>query len=258
MVAATAARGLSKAELESIRSTLASGRKPRVVFTEAAGQIVGQVGQVVDLLDPSDDEWIVVRFGRDELPFSPADLKVAPKTQVKRVPKPVPVIEAGPAEAESPEPEAGPVPADAVDAGVVNDDRSTAVIPPPRQEVPMPADTSTVDESVEVAAVDGKPPRKATKAAKPKPLASLVVTIAYTEGEWTVAAQQGSKALAKPYLIKATEALQLVAMLDVPGVHEAVEHIVEAERSETQAHAVRLRAELAEIEARLADLPSTR
>ena len=92
--------------------------------------------------------------------------------------------------------------------------------------------------------------------AKVKPPATLTVTIAYTDGEWTVGAQQGAKALAKPYLIKAAEALRMVAMLDVPGVHEAVEHIVAAERAETQAHAVRLRAELAEIEAKLADLPT--
>jgi hypothetical protein len=50
----------------------------------------------------------------------------------------------------------------------------------------------------------------------------------------------------------------MVAMLDVPGVHEAVEQIVAAERAEAQAHATRLRAELAELEARLADLPTGR
>ena len=40
----------------------------------------------------------------------------------------------------------------------------------------------------------------------------------------------------------------------VPGVHEAVEHIVAAERAEAEAQAQKLRAELAEIEARLAEL----
>jgi hypothetical protein len=69
-----------------------------------------------------------------------------------------------------------------------------------------------------------------------------------------VAAQQGSKALAKPYVSKATEALKMVGMLDVPGVQEVVEEIVSAARAEAEAVAVRLRAELAEIEARLAEL----
>jgi len=85
---------------------------------------------------------------------------------------------------------------------------------------------------------------------------TLTVTLSYTDGEWFVGAQQGSKALARPYAIKAAEALRMVALLDVPGVHEAVEHIISAERAQANAHAERLRAELAEIEARLADLPS--
>ena len=97
-------------------------------------------------------------------------------------------------------------------------------------------------------------PRKAVKQARAKAPAGLTVTLAYTEGEWTVAAQQGSKALAKPYVIKPTEALKMVAMLDVAGVQEAVEAIVASERADAQQHAERLRAQLAEIEAKLAEL----
>ena len=46
----------------------------------------------------------------------------------------------------------------------------------------------------------------------------------------------------------------MVGMLDVPGVQEAVEEIVAAARAQAEAQAERLRAELAEIEARLAEL----
>src|SRR5215470_4860213 len=78
------ARGLSATDLDGIRTTLASGRKPKVVFTESAGQIAGQAGQVVELRDPADDEWVVVRFGRDELPFSPADLLIPARQPARR------------------------------------------------------------------------------------------------------------------------------------------------------------------------------
>ncbi|HEY9484559.1 MAG TPA: hypothetical protein VIR00_16515, partial [Micromonosporaceae bacterium] len=64
MVARGSSTGLTTQDLNGIRTTLASGRKPKVVFTEAAGQIAGQAGQVVALRDPADDEWVVVRFGR--------------------------------------------------------------------------------------------------------------------------------------------------------------------------------------------------
>jgi hypothetical protein len=242
MVAASAARGLSAPDLAGIRATLASGRKPKVVFTEAAGQIAGQTGQVVELLDPSDDEWIVVRFGRDELPFSPTDLAIPPKAvpvrrpDPKLRPDPEPVVEAAPEEPPYEVPYEQPV----------------VSLPPQRQETTVTTETIPTDDAP-------KPAKKAAapKQPKVKPLPTLTVTIAYLDGEWTVGAQQGSRALARPYVIKAAEALKMVALLDVPGVHEAVEQIVDAEREQTQAHVSRLRAELAEIEAKLADLPST-
>jgi hypothetical protein len=229
--------GLSAKDLESIRATLSAGRKPRVEFTASAGQIAGGFGQVVELLDPAEEEWVVVRFGHDELPFSPADLAVPVRGAGRRSAKAVEAAEPTAPVAES----SGAYP-------------SYEEIAAPRREDMMPA--TPKDPAVpEQPAGEGKPARKSARAAKPKPSPTLTVTVAYTDGEWTVAAQQGAKALARPYLIKAAEALALVGMLDVPGVHEAVEQIVEAERAATQAQAERVRAELAEIEARLADYP---
>ncbi|MCG5442713.1 hypothetical protein NIE79_000499 [Micromonospora sp. NIE79] len=225
-----AGQGLSTSEVQSIREALAAGRKPRVVFTAAAGQIAGQVGQVIELTDPEvSDEFVVVRFGRDELPFSPADLAVAPKGVTRRVAEPKP----------EPEPEA---PAVAAPEFVLDTPR----VPAQRQEEPKVEQTE-------------KPPaRRAVKAVKPKGLAGLTVTLAYADGEWTVAAQQGSKALAKPYVVKPAEALKMVALVDVPGVQEAVEQILGTERAEAEQQAEKLRAELAEIEARLAELREAR
>src|SRR3954471_24110604 len=80
------ARGWSPAEWDQFREGPASGRGRKAVFPPSAGQIAGQQGQVVELTDPTgSDEWVVVRFGRDELPFSPADLAVPPKAPAKPV-----------------------------------------------------------------------------------------------------------------------------------------------------------------------------
>ena len=65
---------------------------------------------------------------------------------------------------------------------------------------------------------------------------------------------QGSKTVAKPYVIRPADALKMVGLLDVAAVHEAVEQIVAAERAEAEQQAEKLRAELAEVEARLAEL----
>lgn len=222
----TATRGLTTDELTTIRDGLAAGRKPKVVFTSTAGQIAGQTGQVVQLTDPDgSDEFVVVRFGRDELPFSPVDLSLPGKASPAR--KAV--------KAAAPPPEPAPEP------------ELKLTVPP----VPAPREESKVEME---APAPAKPARKATKAARPKGPAGLSVTLAYGDGEWTVSANQGSKALAKPYVIKPAEALRMVALVDVPGVQEAVEQIMSAERAEAEAQAEKLRAELAEIEARLAEL----
>lgn len=235
--ARTVVRGLSTEELQAIRDTLAAGRKPRVMFTETAGQIAGQIGQVVELTDPTaSDEWLVVRFGRDELPFSPGDLTIPPRGA-----KAAPAKRSTPAA--KPKPEPAPEPEFKI---------TKSPVPAPREE----AKVTTVDAAPVSAAPAAaeKPARKASKAARPKAPAGLTVTLAHTDGEWTVAATQGSKALAKPYVIRPAEALKMVALVDVPGVQEAVEHILSAERNEAEQQAEKLRAELAEIEARLAEL----
>ncbi|MGN9811702.1 hypothetical protein ACTMSW_20375 [Micromonospora sp. BQ11] len=223
-----AGQGLSTEDVAGVREALAAGRKPKVVFTSSAGQMAGQVGQVVELTDPAvSDEYVVVRFGRDELPFSPADVAIAPRGAGRRVAEPK-------AEQAEPEPVQPATPEFVLD---------TPRVPAPRREEPK------VEQQVEP-----KPARRPVKAAKPKGPAGLTVTLAYAEGEWTVAAQQGTKALAKPYVVKPAEALRMVALVDVPGVHEAVEQIMAAERAEAEQQAEKLRAELAEIEARLAEL----
>jgi hypothetical protein len=256
MVAAPpAARGLSTPELSAIREGLAAGRKPKVLFTEAAGQIAGQFGQVVALTDPDlADEWVVVRFGGDELPFSPTDLAVPPRAGRGRRPDPPP-----------------PPPTSREERPMATSDQTTPTASAPEAPAPRrggtrrgsggaPPDSPPPPAASPPAASPpaAPPPRAAGRAGRAggraKPPPALTVTVAYAEGEWTVAANQGSRALAKPYLIKPAEALKMVAMLDVPGVHEAVEQIVSAERARAEEQAQRLRAELAEIEARLAEL----
>jgi hypothetical protein len=240
MVAARAvAGGLSPADLDGIRETLAAGRRPKVMFTEAAGQIAGQVGQVVQLADPAGgEEFVVVRFGRDELPFSPADLAIPPRGAARRSEPDGNGRRGG--KAAGVEPGSTPPPGPELRL-------TQPPAPAPREEragaPPKPVDAP--------AAAARKP---AGRVAKPKPPAALTVTLAYADGEWMVSATQGAKSLAKPYLVKPAEALRMVGLLDVPGVQEAVEHIVAAERAAAQEQAERLRGQLAEVEAKLAEL----
>jgi hypothetical protein len=284
--------GLSTSELEHIRDALAAGRRPKVVFTAAAGQIAGQQGQVVELIDPTvNDEWVVVRFGHDELPFSPADLAIpargsAPRRAAKMAPPaatlpPGPPLAPGLGGAPAPARPVNSVPTPREESTVTRPAstakstsakstsaqttaaqapgaKSTAAEPksaaakPAKAAPTAGAPSAAVPADTQAAAKPAKAP--ARKAGRAKAPATLTVTLTYSDGEWMVGAQQGSKALAKPYVIRAAEALKMVGMLDVPGVHEAVEEIVSSARAEAEAAADKLRAELAEIEARLAEL----
>jgi hypothetical protein len=298
------------------------------VFSESAGQIAGQIGQVVSLTDPAEsDEWVVVRFGRDELPFSPADLLVAPRGATAARKKPA--AEAVPAPAPPPEPEfvidkplpasarrspraavnghAGEVPASSARASSPGRSPSSpssaspsSASPPGASASPFPgppspgspsrgsrspgsssgsgsaaspaavpgvrapaprresADTSAASSGAPSPAPRKQTPAGAARKSKGKPSPALTVTLAYAEGEWTVAAAQGSKTLARPYVVKPAEAMRMVALVDVPGVQEAVEQIVAAEQAEAEEQAERLRAQLAEVESRLAELRDAR
>lgn len=252
MKQATAA-GLSAKDLTLIRETLAAGKRPRVVFTENAGQIAGQIGHVVQLEDPkANDDWILVKFGADVLPFPPSDLAIAPRGAAAKKaadPPAQPAKKAAPAEPEfkvvRETTKSTPKPSDP---------------PAPRQEKTVTdaekadkADKAAADSTASAAPAPRKPAGP-SRGAKTKPTPSFTVTLSYAEGEWSVGAVQGTKTVAKPYVVKPTEALKMVSMLDVPSVHEAVEQIVSAERAHTQAHAEKLRAELAELEAKLAEL----
>ena len=284
------ARGLSTAELNTIRDTLAAGRRPKVVFTEAAGQVAGQVGQVTGLTDPAlSDEWVVVRFGRDELPFSPTDLTLPPKggmaagrRPTKRIPAAAPEFKitreipgrrtdepaGGAANGATPGAASGGKGGGGTRerAGDDTSGAGRASGGKPAAEDTVASDKAASDKAAgDTAAAGGgpadatgggtaRPARKPARAGRAKPIPGLTVTLAYAEGEWTVAAQQGSRTLARPYIIRAADALKMVAMLDVAGVQEAVEQIVAAERADAEAQAARLRAQLAELEARLADL----
>jgi hypothetical protein len=300
-------RGLSTSELGQVRESLAAGRKPKVMFTETAGQLAGQQGQVIQLADPAaSDEWVIVRFGRDTLPFAPTDLAMAPKAAPARRASARPAQVAAAVGTPAAAVAVAPVPRQPVGEparataspakAAVEPPAKAAVEPPAKAAVEPPAKAAAEPpvkpavppvkpaaspapaavEAVKPAAgspakaavqpVAGLPvagdgaagarkPAAARRVAKGRSPAALTVTLSYADGDWTVAAHQGARVLARPTAIRPGEALRMVGLLDVPGVAEAVEEIVTTARAEAEQAAERLRAELAEIEARLAELP---
>jgi len=255
MVAGRAARGLSEPDLDHVRRSLAGGRRPKIVFTAAAGQLAGQTGQIVELADPAaSDEWLMVRFGRDTLPFSPADLAFPAKARPPRgrAARAVPVDAATTAPPAPGRPAPGrPAPGRPAPGQPAPGQQRPGQPPPGRAD--RPAAQPAPDHPQDILPAPGAKP--ARRPARAKPPSALAVTLSYGDGRWTVGAQQGGRVLAKPSAVRAADALRMVALLDVPAVQQAVAQIVAAARADAERDADRLRAELAEVEARLAELP---
>jgi len=213
--------GLSAVDLETLRAAVDAGRKPKVTFTAAAGQIAGKTGQVLRLEDPSaSDEWVVVRFGKDELPFAPSDLQFPPK------PAPVKVA--------------------AQRVETIEPPQWTPAAPP------MPENAQPEPVAAKPVAVPAAKPAARRSVVKRSP--ELTITLSCEDGHWAVQAHKGAKALVKTTPVRASEALKMVTLLDAPPVQAVVEEIVEAAKVEAEQQAERLRRELAEVEAALADL----
>lgn len=84
--------------------------------------------------------------------------------------------------------------------------------------------------------------------------ARLSVTLAYANGQWLVEVRKGRALLGSRHLVKSAEALNMLALLDVPGVRRSVEEALSIDQTEAARQAERMRSELAELEAKLAGL----
>ncbi len=217
-----APRGLSDDDIETLRTAVSAGRRPKVVFTASAGQMAGQTGQVTALGTPADgDEWISVKFGRDKLEFASTDLQLPGKSAPPR----------RAAKTARPPAAAAPAPTD-----IAAHSTPTQPTAPPRAEPPAPRPA-------------------ARRTGRGKGPADLSVTLTWQDGDWTVQAHRGTKVLARPGPVRAADALRMVGLLDVPAVADAVGEIVTAARTAAADRAEQLRRELADVEARLAELP---
>ncbi|WP_158630422.1 hypothetical protein [Glycomyces terrestris] len=225
---------LSSADIAHLESVLAQGKKPKVVFTDAAGQVAGRTGKVVALDPAGVDDFVHVAFGSDELSFSAAELRLpAPGEGARRAAAPRQRTQAP----------AGP--------GLLPDDPEPTPKPVVSERKPV-----TEPETPKPAAAAVEPVKK--KAARPRAAAAkhpeLTVTLTYEDGEWSVAATRGARTVVKGAKVAHPNALAMCQAAGSDEVAEVVSEVVEKIRSEAAEEAARLRRQLEEAEARLAEL----
>lgn len=235
---------LSTSDVTVLAETLAAGKHPKVVFTEAAGQIAGKVGKVVRLEEPAEGDYVVVQFGHDELPFSPAEVRIPARGEFSRKAAVKTVVDT-PQDAPPP---GAPLLEQSDNSGKASV-RTVKESSMSEVEVALPRQA---DGQQSEAASPAPAPRK--KAVKAKPSPELSVTLVWRDNEWSVSAAKGTKVIAKPVPVKASTAVQMVQSLDSPAVAAVVEDIVEQQRQQAADEAEQLRQQLAAAEARLADL----
>ncbi|GAA1695830.1 hypothetical protein GCM10009830_49640 [Glycomyces endophyticus] len=224
---------LSSADIAHLEAVLAQGKKPKVVFTDAAGQVAGRTGKVVALDPAGVDDFVQVAFGSDELSFSAAELRLpAPGEGARRA--------AAPRQRST----------ELTGPGLLPDDPAPKPKPVVSERKPV-TEPETPAPAAEPAPVKKKIARPRTAAAKHP---ELQVVLTYEDGEWSVAATRGARAVVKGAKVTHTNALAMCQAAGSDEVGEVVSEVVEKIRSEAAEEAARLRRQLDEAEARLAEL----
>lgn len=229
---------LTNDEVAGLRARLSAGEKPRVIVRAASAAVpAGTRGNVIRMGNPSEGEFIVVRLGRDEVPFAPSELALSArgKTATASAAKSAPAKTASrPAAKKAPR-------------------RKTAAKSAPR---PAPAKAVATKAAPAKAAPARRTPSKKTssrKSAHP-----LTVTLRFNDGRWTVEAQRGARRLARASLVRPGAVQAFAELVDDPTVQAAISEIVESNRTVAEQKAEKLRAELAAAEAALEEYEARR
>ena len=242
---------LTDADIDSLRARVQAGEKPRVVVRAASAAVpAGTRGNILRIGKRSEGEYVVVRLGKDEVPFAPAELamstrqatngqtasarpaKTAPPAAVKKV--------AAPAKKAAPA-------------------RTTA--PAAKKTAPSrPASAPASAPATKKAAPASTPAKKTAKrsAGAKRTLPPLVVTLRFNDGEWSVEAARGARRLAKPSGVRPGAVKAFADLLDEEIVRDALTETIESCRSVVEERAAALRAELEAAEASLKEYEARR
>jgi hypothetical protein len=208
---------LTDDDLASLRARVAAGESPRVVVRVASAAVAaGTRGGVVRFGDPKDNEYVVVRLGRDEVPFAPSELGIP-----GRKPAVEPVATKRP-------------------AGKAAAPSKPARVAPGRAAAATPQ-------------APASPSRRRRSGGRVPP---LVVTMRFRDGEWTVEAQRGARRLSRPSALRPGAVSAFAEQVNDEAIRDALVETVEACRAVIEQRAAGLREQLDATEATLRDYES--
>lgn len=223
---------LTDAEVDGLRSRVQAGEKPRVVVRAGSAAVpAGTRGNIVRIGKPSEGEYVVVRLGKDEVPFAPAELAMSGRQGKVTAPPPAPAKKATAAK--------------------------KATSAPAKKAAAAPAKPAPAAAAKRVAAAPAKKTAKRAAAGRRTP-PPLVVTLRFNDGAWSVEAARGARRLAKPSGVRPGAVKAFADLLDEEIVREALTETIESCRSVVEERAAALRAELVAAEAALKEYEARR
>jgi hypothetical protein len=203
---------------------VSGGETPRVVVRAASAAVpAGTRGNVIRIGNPSDGEFIVVRLGRDEVPFAPSELGLSAR-------------------------------------GKAATDAVAPAVPAKKVAAKRPATTKAAAPAKKTAPVrtSGRTSAGNRRAAKRRTGPPLTVTLRFANDAWTVEAQRGARRLAKASPLRPGAVKAFADLVDEPQVREALSETVASSRAVVEQRAQKLRAELQAAEATLKEYEARR
>jgi hypothetical protein len=251
----TAAAGppkLTHDDIAALKPRVQAGETPRVVVRAASAAVpAGTRGNIVRIGNPSEGEYVVVRLGRDEVPFAPSELGMTARTAAAGAPPAG--RKAAAAKASAPPKKAAPARTPAKAA-------ANTATEAPAKATPAPAKATGAAAKSPTKAVKAPAKRtgKTTGGRSRRALPALVVTLRFNDGGWTVEASRGARRLARSSPVRPGAVKAFADLVDEPTVAEAITETIESCRSVVEERAASLRAELIAAEAALKEYESRR
>jgi hypothetical protein len=248
---------LTKEEVAGLRARLSAGETPRVIVRAASAAVpAGTRGNVIRMGNPSEGEFIVVRLGRDEVPFAPAELALSARgktaTAAARSTPGKKTARASTTTKKAAAKKSNPATAKAAPA------KAAPAKAPAKATKAAPAKSTPVKSSATKAAPSRSGGRRAARRSGRRGQQALTVTLRFADGTWTVEAQRGSRRLARASALRPGAVKAFAEYVDEPAVKDAISEIVESGRAVAAERAEKLRAELEAAEASLKEYEARR
>ena len=248
---------LTDADVSSLKSRVQAGEKPRVIVRSASAAVPsGTRGNVVRIGNPSEGEFIVVRLGKDEVPFAPNELALSARNGRASVSAPA---KAAPRKASTTKKSAAkksvPRKASAARSRPVAKKAASAKTAPAKAAPARPAAAKAPAKATPTARKSAAPSGR-SKARKPLP--PLVVTLRFNDDRWTVEAARGTRRLSRASSVRPGAVKAFADLVDDDVVRDILSQTVESSRSVVEERAAALRAELEAAEEALRDYESRR